>query len=324
MKESTKTALIIIGAAYLLISLLAGSFNPMQWSTAWQQGGNAPTTAVVGLFDMNTKGYDSLDISTTLAENTNYHLYWYAKRGGWLLLGKGAVTVEVTEVDGGYIYGVVKVVSGQSYYVDWTETKNKNPRVVEVSYEDVDNDGYKECTFKFSMANIPKPATGNPTVYFYPYLLAYQQPSLHSPGNITSIGTSKVTKWVEWYAYFANAKKAYGITKVEIVVGTTDTTKVTLNRVNVPGIGYVSGDAFGTPYRGASTLTWTYSIGSSLFDANFIKYGSNQLNKFEFTTEIECQLGASDVLTLTINIYGLSVTGTLQTLTDTIYLKAGS
>ncbi|MGB9777983.1 MAG: hypothetical protein ACPLW8_01140 [Candidatus Bathyarchaeales archaeon] len=323
MKESDKTIIVVLLAIYVIASLALGSFNPLEWKLTKQP--TTPTGATVaGMFDVVTKGYNTLDISSVLAENTAYHCYWYANRGGWLLLGKGDATIEVIENDNGFIYAVVEVPSGQSYYVDWAETKAKNPRAVEVTYQDPDNDGYKEFVFKFNMANIPQPASGNPKVYFYPYFLAYQQPSINQPADITGIGTSRVTKYVEWYLSFAQAQKAYAITKVEIELNTTDTTKVTLRSVNVPGIGIISSEMFGTPLKGLDRLTWTYSIGSSLFDANYIKYGTNQLNKFQFTTEIECQLQSSDVLTITITIYGLTTTGTLQTITDSVVLKAAS
>jgi len=324
MKESTRNLLIIVVLLYVIASLAFGSFNPAQWSIFQREQGYAPPVGVVGMFDVATKGYNTLDISSVLAENTAFHCYWYAYRGGWLMLGKGDATIELTEVDGGYVFAAVKVPSGQSYYVDWSETKAKNPRVEAVTYEDPDADGYKDFVFKVNMGNIPKPATGNPKIYFYPYFLAYEKPSIYAPADITGIGTAKVTKYVEWYVYFANVKKAFAITKVELSLNTTDTTKVTLQSVAVPGIGSVTGDMFGTPLKGVDSLTWTYSIGSNLYNANYIKYGSNTLNKFYFTTQIECQMGSSDVLELAVTIYGLTDSGTLTTLTDTVLLKAGS
>jgi len=322
MKKDTRNALLIILGLYVVASLILGSFNPTQWSIFQRQGAITPPTGVAGMFDMDTKGYNSLDISSVLTENSGYHLYWYAYRGGWLMLGKGKATIELTDVDGGYVYAVAKPTS--TYYVDWTETKAKNPRVETVTYEDVDNDGYKDFVFKINMGNLPKPATGNPGLFFYPYFLSYEKPSLNAPADITGIGTAKVTKYVEWYVYFANVKKAFAITKVEITLNTTDTTKITLTSVAVPNIGAVTGDMFGTPLRGVNSLTWTYSIGSNLYNAQYVKYQTNVLNKFYFTTQIECQLQSSDVLSLTITIYGLTDSGTLTTLTDSVVLMAGS
>ena len=56
--------------------------------------------------------------------------------------------------------------------------------------------------------------------------------------------------------------------------------------------------------------------------AAYIKYGQNQLNKFEFTTELQTQLESGDVLTFTITIYGFTSSGTLTTITDTVNLSA--
>ena len=324
MKDSTRNAIIVIAVIYILLSLALGSFNPTQWNLQRGGTGTTPTYGVAGMFDVATKGYNTLDISTALAENTNYHCYWFAYRSGWLMLGKGDTTIELIESDGGFVYAVVEIPSGQDYYVDWSETKSKNPRVTEVTYEDPDADGYKEFVFKINMANIPKPATGNPKIYFYPYLLAYEKPSLSAASDITGIGGSKVTKYVEWYTYFANVKKAFAITKIELSINTTDTTKVTLDSMAVPGLGSVTGDMFGAPVKGVSSLTWSYSVGSNLYNAHFIEYGTNTLNKFYFTTQIDCLLASGDVLQLDITIYGLTPTGTLTTLTDSVVLKSGT
>lgn len=326
MKNSEKLIVGVI-AIYIILSLVGGSFNPYEWSFVQRPSGTLlPPTGVVGMFDMGTKGYDSLDISSVLTENSAYHCYWYAYRGGWLMLGKGdSATIELTEADGGYVHAVIKLPSGQNYYVDWSETKAKNPRVESVSFEDVDNDGYKDFIFKLNMANIPKPATGNPKINFYPYFLAYEKPTLNAPSDITGLTPNTLTtKYIEWYVYYANVRKAFEITKVEIVVGTTDTTKIQLKSVAIPGIGVVSGDSFGTPLKGTSTLTWTYTIGSNLYNALAIKYPANTLNKFYFTTEVQCLLGSNETIAVTITIYGLTPTGTLTTLTDTVNIQSSA
>jgi hypothetical protein len=322
MKEGTRNLIIVIIAIYVLVSLVLGSFNPTQWNL--QRGGVTTPTGAVGMFDVYTKGYDTLDISSVLAENTAYDLHWYAYRGGWILLGKGDATIELTDVDGGYVFASVQPHSGASYYVDWAETKAKNPRVESVSFEDPDGDGYKQILFKVNMGNIPKPATGNPSLYFYPYLLAYEKPTLNQPTDITGIGGSLVTKYIEWYVYFANVKKGFAITKVDLTVNITDTTKVKLDSVAVPGLGSVTGDMFGTPLRGTNSLTWSYSFGSNLYNCEFIKYGSNTLNKFYFTTQIDCLLQSGDIIQMDITIYGLTTSGTLTTLTDSVLLKYGT
>jgi len=253
MKDSTKMALGTLVIVYMLLAFVFGSFNPIDWRLALtgndtNQNQNQPANVALGTFDMHTKGCNSLDIAASLAEATDYYLYWFGKRpGGWIQLGKGDATVELTNADQGYIYAVVEIPSGKDYYVDFAKTQLNNPRVASVSYEDVDDDGYKEFVFQIDMSNIPKPASGNPSVYFYPYLLAYQKPTINSPSDISGIGTAAATEYVEWYLTFANEKKAYGIIKVEFSVNTTDTTKVQLSRMNIPGIGYLTGDQFGTP-----------------------------------------------------------------------------
>jgi len=320
MKNWEKAVLAII-VIYLVCAAIGGSLYPTQWSFLQTAPSTQAPAGVAGMFDVDTKGYNSLDISTVLAENTNYDCYWYANRGGWLLLGKGATTIELTDVDGGYVYAVVKEHGSASLYVDWSETKAKNPRVEAVTYEDVDNDGYKEFVFKFNMANIPKPASGNPKVYFYPYFLAYEKPSINTPADITGIGTAKLTKYVEWYLYFANVKKAFAITKIEITINTTDTTKVEIKSIAVPGMGSITGDMIGAPVKGVNTLTYSYTVGSNLYNALYMPYPANTLNKFYFTNQLDLSLSVGDVLSYTMTVYGLTDAGSLTTVTDTVLLK---
>jgi len=327
MKEWHKAVIVSLVLMWIFLSMVYGSFNPMEWSivnrpSGQPPGGTPPTTEVAGMFDVKVVGYNTLDLASSLTLGTNYNCFWYANRGGWMLLGSGSATIEVTPQDLGYVYAVVKIPAGQSYYVDAAQTKQMNPRVASVSYEDVDNDGYKEFTFRFSMADIPKPGSGNPTVTFYPYFLAYEKPAISAPADITGVGTAAVDKYIEWYLSFTNTKKAYGIVKVEFAINTTDTTKIQLSQMNIPGVGYLTGDQFGAPYKGTSSLTWTYTIGANLYQADYIKYGSNQLNKFDFTTKVKCQLAAGDTIQATITIYGITVTGTLETITDTVNISA--
>jgi len=331
MNKNSNTVLKAVIASvlvvWLMLSLVFGSFNPIDWSLVKDRNGEEGNAQdAVGVFEISVVGYDSLDITSSLTLGTNFNCYVFANRaGGWIMLGGfsgGTATIELTPQDYGYAYIVVEIPSGQSYYVDFATTKLQNPRVVSVLYDDPDGDGYKEFIFKVDMKNIPKPASGNPKIYFYPYFLAYQKPSLNSPADISGIGTAAVTKYIEWYVSFSSEKKAWALAKVEISINTTDTTKITLNRVNIPGVGYLTGDAFGTPVKGTNSLTWTYNTGSNLYEANYIKYGSNQLNKFEFTTQIECQLDAGDIIAITITLYGFTTTGTLETLTDTVVLAA--
>jgi hypothetical protein len=274
------------------------------------------------MFDMHTKGYNTLDMSASLEEDSEYNCYWYVNRAGWMNIGKGDVTIELTAQDAGSVWAVVTIPSGQSYYVDAASTQAKNARVQAVQFVDVNNDGYKEFAFKVDMTNIPKPASGNPGIYFYPYLLAYQKPTLNSPAAITSIGTAPKSKYVQWAATFTSVAHSWAIVKVELAVNTTDTTKIQIQHVNVPSVGYLTGDQFGTPLKGTSSLTWGYVVGSNLQDAAYIQYGTNQLNKFDFTTQVLCTFASGDKVGLTLTVYGLTTTGALESITSTVGLAA--
>ncbi len=325
-KEKIVVALLCIALIYMGIGAHFGNLDPREWP--WFSTVKEEPTVPTGMFDLKTKGYNSLDIATGYTVATNYNCYWYANRNGWIPLathsGSSPETVsnvELAKVDAGYIYAVVEIPSGQSFYVDFTETKLKNPRVVEISYDDPDGDGYNEFIFKFNMFDISKPASGNPSAWFYVYLLPYEKPSINTPSDITSIGTAKVTKYIEWYLSFTNQKKAWAVSKVELIFNTSDTTKITLKHMNIPSEGYYSGDSF-SKTTSSSEYKFTYEVGTSLYTCSYLKYGTNQLNKFELTTELELSLASGDVITAQIKVYALTVTGALETVTDTVVLSA--
>jgi len=318
MEKNMRNLLIGVAIVYLLVAAYGGNLDPRQWP--WFQTVPTGVEYPSGMFDMKTKGFNSLDIATGYTVGTDYDCYWYANRNGWVLLGSGEQTIEVTQQDTGFIYAVVEKHSGTTYYVDFTETKLKNARVALVSYSDPDNDGYNEFIFKFSMADISKPASGNPSVYFYAYLLPYEKPSINSPADISSIGTAKVTKYIEWYMSFTTQKKAWTISKVELIFNTSDTTKITLKHLNIPSVAYLSGSAF-TTTTSSTEFKLTYEVGTTLFTCSYLKYGVNQLNKFELTTELELSLATGDKITAQIKVYALTSAGALETLTDIVQLN---
>jgi hypothetical protein len=63
--------------------------------------------------------------ATFVPWNSMVKMSWFAYRNGWLMLGKGDTTIEIIESDVGLVYAVVEIPSGQDYYVDWAETKQK-------------------------------------------------------------------------------------------------------------------------------------------------------------------------------------------------------
>lgn len=285
-----------------------------------------PTEVTKGIVTTDTAGFDSLDIATSRTIGTNVNVYWYALRGGqWVLLGSGdAADINVEKQDNEVVYGVVSVPSGQSYYVDYSKILSMNSRATSVEYKDIDGDNVEEYVFRLNVADIPfATGTGKYSLpCFNIYLLTYDSShSLTSPGNETSIGTSKVTKYIEWYSTMAAEKKAIAISKVVITFGEADTAKITLKKVNIPGVGYIDGSSFDQSVL-TSSIKWTYSISNLLYGANYVKLPVNTLNKFEFTVAVEVDLATSDDISLKIDIYYLDSTESLASLTDTIYLQA--
>jgi len=278
-------------------------------------GPSGPTTPTVttGIITTDVAAFDSLDIATSRTVGTNVNVYWYALRGGsWVLLGSGdAADINVEEQDNNIIYAVVSVPSGQSYYVDYQKIKSMNNRVQSVEYKDIDGDNVEEWVFRLDIKNIPfASGTGKYSLpCFNVYLLtddtgSFAFPTAGKPADLTSVGTSKVTKYLEWYTALSAEKKAVAVSKVVLTVNSSDISKVKLVKLNIPGIGYLDGSSFEQDVL-TSSIKWTYTISNQLYGANYLKLPVNSLNKQEFTTAVELDLASGDVLQFTLTIYQL-------------------
>ena len=330
----------LIGLLILLVLFFAnqaGYLGPViQIPGLTQQPAPAPspgptpgTGYIAGIVTTDCAAFDSLDIATSRTIGTNVNVYWYAFRGGsWVLLGSGdGADINVQESDHNTIYAVVSVPSGQNYYVDYQKIQAMNDRVQSVEYKDIDGDNVEEFVFKLDIANIPYASgTGKYTLpCFNVYLLTYDSsfafPSAGKPSDLTSVGTSKVTKYLDWYTEISAEKKAVAISKVVLVVNTSDVSKVTLKKLNIPGVGYLDGSSFDQDVL-SNQIKWTYTISTTLYGADYIKRPVNALNKYEFTTAVELDLASGDVLQFTLYIYYFDATESLQSLSDSVIVSA--
>ncbi|MEM3622812.1 MAG: hypothetical protein QXR76_03460 [Candidatus Bathyarchaeia archaeon] len=282
----------------------------------------------VGTFTMRCSGYNTLDVASSVAIGSGgLKVSWYAYRNGWVLLGAGDnVNIELEERDNGYIYVVCE--GNSSWYIDFNKVQSMNSRVKSVSYEDVDGDSVKEWVFKYSMWNIPPAASGYPQTTFYLYALEYDSsfafPAGGQPSDISSIGTSTVTKYIAWYMGASAEKKGVAVYKIEIKVNSTSTSLWDLKNVNVPGVGYLSGSNFQEQILETYTV-YTYVIGSNLKDSVYWKLPPNVNNKFDLTVGIEFHFTAgTEVLQWTLTVYQLTPTETSVTDADSVITKAGS
>ena len=338
MRESERRALknIAIVAAFLYLLAVALGFIPFGWPLLQQAQGPVPSQGthpgeeyIEGVVTANVAAFDSLDIATSRTVGTNVNVYWYAFRGGsWVLLGSGDdADINVEKQDHNIIYAVVSVPSGQNYYVDYQKIQAMNSRVQAVEYKDIDGDNVEEYVFKLNIADIPYASgTGKYTLpTFNVYLLTYDSsfswPSGGKPSDISGIGTTKVTKYIEWYISLSAEKKALAISKVVLVVNTSDVSKVTLKKLNIPGIGYLDGSSFSQDVL-QSQIKWTYEVSKTLYGADYIKLPVNALNKFEFTTTLELDLDTGDTLSFTLYIYYFDAQESLQSVSDTVNISA--
>jgi hypothetical protein len=324
-------AALIIALVLFFASGGTALFQAAPTAPVVQQTTTPAVGYLVGPVNVYQKCYDSFDITTTYTHGTEYNVLWFLNRiGNWVNPGSGDTTLELSSEDNGYIYPVVSIPSGQSYYVDYAKIQANNSRVKQIMYEDVTGDKDPDFIFKAYVGDLPEPATGNPQWTFLVYLKAYEKPTLktsHTDSDsdgtpdISGIGTSTASKYIEIWGEFSNTKRSWAIYKLEFKIATTDETKVVLDWVNVPGLGTVSGTQF-TMEKTGSEIIYTYTIGKDLSNALYFNYGTEQLNKFDLTTKVTCHLATGDQINTTLTLYGIQPDLDYESISKTIELIA--
>lgn len=267
-----------------------------------------------GTFTLTVAGRDTLDASGSLTAGTDFTASFYGFRSGsWVFLASEDGTgtnVESDAIDQGYIWLLVEEISTKYWYADVVQTKSKHTYITDYKWVDADGDTDKEVLYKVSLWNIPPPASGYPSRTFYPYFLKESSQGTDDnalqwetqPSDVTSVGTSTVTKYCAWETKLTAEKRAVGVYKIEIVVNTTDTTLFEIDHVNIPGVGYIDGSLFTEDVRSEDTK-YQYVIGSDFENIVYWKVPSGTANKFDNTVAIKFTLGTGDELQFTLYIY---------------------
>jgi len=292
-------------------------------------GRETPCDYPTAIVTTDVAAWDSLDITTSRTIGTDINVLWFRYSGGWIQLAAGdGQDITVQQSDNNIIYMAVQFPSSPSYYVDYEKILQMNPHVSWYGYQDITGDNVEEFIFKVDISGSTyASATGKwnmPAVNIY--LLTYDNsfaiPTGGKPADITGIGTSTVTKYLKWYAEISAEKKAIAVYKVVLTVNTSDISKVTLKKMNIPGIGYLDGSSFTQDVLSGS-IKWTYTISQNvLYGADYIKRPVNDPNEFKFTTALELNLASGDVLQVTLTIYQLTPAEASISDSDSVILSA--
>lgn len=328
---------ILAAIGIILILLIAYYAGGLAWlgisppTEPEPTNGEPPTGWLGGTFDLTIAGRNSLDSSASLVVGTDFTGDFYAYRSGsYVFLGAGSATgtqIESEPSDNGYIWLLTEEINTKYYYADIPSTLSKSTYISEKRWTDADGDGDKEFVFKISLWNIPKPASGYPSRTFYPYFMAESGQgtaanalTINAPDNIT-VGTATTTKYIGWESALSAEKMAVGIYKVEIVINSTDSTKWILDKVNVPGAGYLDGSQFVEDVRSADTK-YSYVIGNDFDNIIYWKVPSGTQNRFDNTVALRCTFGADEFYDVTLTIYQWTYDRVSVSDSDTVQLAS--
>jgi len=342
MEDKYKFGLVGIIIAVLIFGYYNMWFADYGWAptvTTYQPPYTPPVTTPpttggvpVGTYTMKDVAYNALDISSALTLGTNVDQSFYANRGGgWVLLGghgASGTDIEITTQDNGYIYVLCQPHSTQTYIFDAAKALAMNSRAVSVQFIDVTGDTTKEFMVKYSMFNIPAAASGYPSTTFTGYYYSEDSasasfPAGGQPADISSIGSTKCTKFLAWYMSLSAEKKALAVYKVEFKINSTDSAAAELKNINVPSKGLIAASSM-SYQKTDSYQIWTYTIGSTLGDCAYWELPANSNNKFDLTASIQLTMGSGDVYVATLTVYQLSYAQATVTDADSATLKQAS
>jgi hypothetical protein len=262
----------------------------------------------IGRFNLLESFVDSQDIGTARTSGTNYQVLWYSRQGlNWIYHDTGNDKyATLTPADNGYLWIVVKIPSGQAFYVDYQKIMTNNQYCRTYLYQDMDEDGDKEFCFQYDMQDHPIPNSGYPAISFKGFIITYDSSftGLNDLANETAIGTSTVIKYKSYYLAFSAAKRGVAIYKIEFKITTTDETKIRLDKLEVPGLGYLDGSAFTQTFT-ASDIRYTYTVTTNFDNAIYLTHGANANNEYDMTLAIECTLASADDILCTLTVYYL-------------------
>jgi len=283
----------------------------------------------VGTFTMKDNAYNALDISAALTLATNVDQYWYSKRGGlWKQLGghgASGTDVELTEADGEIIYMMCAPHSTQTYVLNVAKTLDMNPRSISADFTDATGDGVNEFMIGFDMTDVPKAASGYPSVTFTGYYY-YEDSASTTDGGPSDIvvGTALNTTSVEWYLTISATKRALPWYKIQIRMNTTTLSEAKVKSVDVPGVGTVAESAL-TYWYDSTYQYFEYKgvpvMSGHLGDCRFIAIEALQTTKIYLTTSIQTDLASNDVECV-MTVFELSYADGVVTDTDTVNLTA--
>jgi len=274
-------------------------------------GPNTPCSYPTAIITTDIAAWDALDISTSRTVGSDINCLWFKYSSGWIKLASGdAQDLSLVKADNNVVYLAVEYPGSPSYYVDYEKILDMNPHLSWYGYEDITGDSKEECIFKVDISGATyASATGKwnmPAVNVY--VLTYDASFAFgtAPADQTAIGETTVTKYIKWYTEVAAEKKALALYKVVLSVNSSDISKMTLKKLNIPGIGYLDGSSFTQDVLTSSTK-WTYTISNNiLYGAVYLKRPVNDPNEFKFTAAIEFNLATNDVLTFTLTLYELT------------------
>ena len=329
MKNEQKTALkvgVVLGVLILLVVAFAsGVFSGNKLSqlpSGNSQSSTSTSTSqyanTVGTFWIYQNTYDALNTNAAASDS---EFVFYAYRGSsYVPLGGNLdsyTQVETTAADHGVVYAVASAAS--DYIFDAAKTAQANSAITSINFIDITGTGNPEFVCTVSLANVPTPASGYPSLsligFFYDQ--AVGDVSLNSPSAV-SLSSFPTTSYIQWSLTDNVANEALAYYKVQVKMNCTSTGDMKVTSMQIPGVGNVAGSALHYWYD-SSYQYFEYTVGTgNLNDCGFMTWTSNEPAIQYCTTSIQTGAIPGSAIAVTYTIFALDYTGSTVTITNTV------
>ena len=272
----------------------------------WFDGGSETTSNAVYTFWHGSTGYKGVTGTSISASGT---------------------TVEVTKDDQGWIY--MRLHAGDSHFIAWWVLQDANPRIKDVWWEDIDEDGDNDLMVKIWVGDIGERGQASTPV------LALNLPLIDEdvtgltdddPSDISSIGTSEVVKQITWKISGCSEKAGFAIARIYFVTNSsTGGDDVKFEELTLSGLGIEK--SWDNPEEEQDNNYYAYYYKPADYkevsNAIMAYRGISKADALYVTVNVRCTFESGDAVQVTLKMDILDTDGAVATtISDSVVLSA--
>jgi hypothetical protein len=318
----------------LIVILLAWAFGYIQvpglkspWEIKKPEEEYYYGTVTVKIAECNY--FDGSAETTSSPSYIAYHSYLGPGVGGVAVAASGT-DFDLMPEDKGFLY--LKLNAGTGHFIAYWAIQQDNPRVAEVTWRDVDNDGRDDLIVKLDLRNIGKPGQASkPTaVVVLPLIKKAGTLSIaiDGPSAITGIGTSEKVVQITWKISDCAEKSGAPIARISVYTNRSDEVEgedLVFEQLTLSGLGLDKTFSGPVQTEDRPYVAWYHKPTdyTEVHNGIMIYRAPNTADALYVTLNVRCRFETGDKVGITIKFEILDTAGNVvQTLTSTVGLAA--